>query len=130
MVINSIADLRELARRRVPRAIFDYADRGSYDEITFNRNLDDLHAIQLRQRVMVDVSKQQVATRILGEDWTIPVGIGPTGLTGLFPRQWRNARSARRAGLRRALLPVAPCRSAPSKTCAAQCKSPSGSRST
>jgi L-lactate dehydrogenase (cytochrome) len=84
MVINSIADLRELARRRVPRAIFDYADRGSYDEITFNRNLDDLHAIQLRQRVMVDVSKQQLATTVLGEDWTMPVGIGPTGLTGLF----------------------------------------------
>ena len=84
MVINSIADLRELARKRVPRAIFDYADRGSYDEITFNRNLDDLHAIQLRQRVMVDVSKQQLATNILGEDWTIPLGIGPTGLTGLF----------------------------------------------
>ena len=83
-VINSIADLRELARKRVPRAIFDYADRGSYDEITFNRNLDDLHAIQLRQRVMVDVSKQQLATNILGEDWTIPMGIGPTGLTGLF----------------------------------------------
>ncbi|HET7811408.1 MAG TPA: alpha-hydroxy acid oxidase [Steroidobacteraceae bacterium] len=83
-VINSVADLRELARKRVPRAIFDYADRGSYDEITFNRNLDDLHAIQLRQRVMVDVSKQQLATNILGEDWTIPMGIGPTGLTGLF----------------------------------------------
>ena len=61
MVINSIADLRELARRRIPRAIFDYADRGSYDEVTFNRNLDDLHAIQLRQRVMVDVSQQQLA---------------------------------------------------------------------
>jgi L-lactate dehydrogenase (cytochrome) len=83
-VINSIADLRELARRRVPRAIFDYADRGSYEEITFNRNLADLHAIELRQRVMVDVSKQQLATNILGEDWTIPLGIGPTGLTGLF----------------------------------------------
>ena len=49
-VINSIADLREIARRRIPRAIFDYADRGSYDEITFNRNLSDLAAIQLRQR--------------------------------------------------------------------------------
>src|SRR4029078_13542283 len=49
-----------------------------------NRNLADLHAIQLRQRVMVDVSKQQLATNILGEDWTIPLGIGPTGLTGLF----------------------------------------------
>jgi L-lactate dehydrogenase (cytochrome) len=83
-VINSIADLRELARRRIPRAIFDYADRGSYDEVTFNRNLDDLHAIQLRQRVMVDVSKQQLGTRVLGEEWTIPLGIGPTGLTGLF----------------------------------------------
>ena len=77
MVINSIEDLRQLARRRVPRAIFDYADRGSYDEITFNRNLADLHAIQLRQRVMVDVSKQQLATTVLGEDWTMPVGIGP-----------------------------------------------------
>ena len=54
-VLNSIADLREEARRRVPRAIFDYADRGSYDEVTFNRNLEDLAALQLRQRVMVDV---------------------------------------------------------------------------
>jgi L-lactate dehydrogenase (cytochrome) len=83
-VINSIADLRELARRRVPRAIFDYADRGSYDEVTYDRNLADLRAIELRQRVMIDVSKQQLATSILGEDWSIPLGIGPTGLTGLF----------------------------------------------
>jgi L-lactate dehydrogenase (cytochrome) len=83
-VLNSIADLREAASRRVPRAIFDYADRGSYDEVTFNRNLADLAAIQLRQRVMVDVSQQQLATTILGERWEIPVGIGPTGLTGLF----------------------------------------------
>ena len=83
-ILNSIADLRDAARRRVPRAIFDYADRGSYDEVTFNRNLADLAAIQLRQRVMVDVSAQQLSTTILGEPWTIPVGIGPTGLTGLF----------------------------------------------
>jgi len=84
MVINSIADLREQARRRVPRAIFDYADRGSYDEVTFARNLSDLAALQLRQRVMVDVSKQQLTTTVLGEEWTMPVGIGPTGLSGLF----------------------------------------------
>jgi L-lactate dehydrogenase (cytochrome) len=83
-VINSIADLRELARRRVPRAIFDYADRGSYDEVTFDRNLADLKALKFRQRVMVDVSQQQLSTKILGEDWAIPLGIGPTGLTGLF----------------------------------------------
>src|SRR6476659_9523042 len=83
-VLNSIEDLRQEARRRVPKAIFDYADRGSYDEVTFNRNLADLAAMQLRQRVMVDVSQQQLATTILGERWEIPVGIGPTGLTGLF----------------------------------------------
>jgi L-lactate dehydrogenase (cytochrome) len=83
-VANSIEDLRQEARGRVPRAIFEYADRGSYDEVTFNRNLDDLRAIQLRQRVMVDVSRQQLATTIMGEDWSIPLGIGPTGLTGLF----------------------------------------------
>lgn len=83
-IANSIEDLRQEARRRVPRAIFDYADRGSYDEITFDRNLADLRTLQFRQRVMVDVSAQQLNTRILGEDWSIPVGIGPTGLTGLF----------------------------------------------
>src|SRR5689334_18203592 len=83
-VLNSIEDLRQQARRRVPRAIFDYADRGSYDEVTFNRNLADLAAIQLRQRVMVDVSQQRLATTVLGEEWSMPCSIGPTGLTGLF----------------------------------------------
>jgi L-lactate dehydrogenase (cytochrome) len=83
-VLNSIEDLRQEARRRVPRAIFEYADRGSYDEVTFHRNLADLAALQFRQRVMVDVSKQQLSTTIVGEPWSIPVGIGPTGLTGLF----------------------------------------------
>jgi L-lactate dehydrogenase (cytochrome) len=83
-IANSIEDLRQEARRRVPRAIFEYADRGSYDELTFDRNLADLKAIEFRQRVMVDVSRQQLATTVLGETWSIPVGIGPTGLTGLF----------------------------------------------
>jgi L-lactate dehydrogenase (cytochrome) len=83
-VVNCIADLRELARRRIPRAIFEYADRGSYDEVTFRRNRRDLEALEFRQRVMVDVSKQSLSTTILGETWKIPVGIGPTGLTGLF----------------------------------------------
>jgi L-lactate dehydrogenase (cytochrome) len=83
-VLNSIEDMRQEARRRVPRAIFDYADRGSYDEITYDRNLADLRALEFRQRVMVDVSSQKLHTTVLGEEWSIPVGIGPTGLTGLF----------------------------------------------
>src|SRR6204780_4109270 len=84
MVINSIADLRELASRRVPRAIFEYADRGSYDELTIARNRADLQEIQFRQRVMRDLSRLSVASTMLGEPVTMPLAIAPTGLTGLF----------------------------------------------
>ncbi len=83
-VINSIADLRELAQRRIPRAIFDYADRGSYDEITYRRNREHLQALELRQRVMVDVSAQALETTLVGTPVTMPLAIAPTGLTGLF----------------------------------------------
>jgi L-lactate dehydrogenase (cytochrome) len=83
MILN-IEDLRELARRRIPRAIFDYADGGSYDERTIRRNAADLDAMTFRQRVMVDVSKISLATTILGSPVSMPLGIGPTGLAGLF----------------------------------------------
>lgn len=83
-IVNSIADLRALAQRRVPKAIFDYADRGAYDEITIQRNRRDLEALSFRQRVLVDVSSQSMATTLAGDPATIPLAIGPTGLTGLF----------------------------------------------
>ena len=83
-VLNSIADLRALARARVPRAIFEYADRGSFDELTLARNRSDLQAIEFRQRVMRDLSKLSVASTMLGKPVTIPLGIAPTGLSGLF----------------------------------------------
>ncbi len=100
-VITSIADLRDLARKRVPRAIFDYADRGSYDEITLRRNRADLEALELRQRVMIDLSKLSLATTVLGEPWSFPVAIAPTGLTGLFHRngEIHGARAAQRVGV-------------------------------
>lgn len=83
-VLNSIADLRALAQVRVPRAIFEYADRGSYDETTLARNRSDLDAIQFRQRVMRDLSTLNVASTMVGIPVTMPLGIAPTGLTGLF----------------------------------------------
>jgi L-lactate dehydrogenase (cytochrome) len=82
----SIAELREEARRRVPRAIFEYADRGAYDEVTLRRNRAAFDDIELRQRVMIDISRRSVATTVLGEPWSMPVAIAPTGLTGLFHR--------------------------------------------
>jgi L-lactate dehydrogenase (cytochrome) len=83
MILN-IEDLRELAKRRIPRAIFDYADGGSYDERTIRRNAADLDAMTFRQRVMIDVSKISLATTFLGSPVSMPLGIGPTGLAGLF----------------------------------------------
>jgi L-lactate dehydrogenase (cytochrome) len=100
-VLNSIEDLRQIARSRIPRALFDYIDRGSYDELTWHRNRDDLRAIQLRQRVMVDVSRLSAGTTVLGEHWSLPVALAPTGLTGFFHRDGEilAARAAQRAGV-------------------------------
>ncbi len=99
--ITCIEDLRQLARRRVPRAIFEYADGGSYDEITLQRNRADLRDLQLRQRVMVDLSSLSLATTVLGQQWTMPVGIAPTGLAGLFHRDGEicGARAAQSIGV-------------------------------
>jgi L-lactate dehydrogenase (cytochrome) len=82
--ITQIEDLRQIAMRRVPRAIFEYVDHGSYDEITLNANRADLLALRLRQRVMIDVSQRSLATTIVGQPASMPVAIAPTGLTGLM----------------------------------------------
>ncbi|WP_341991219.1 alpha-hydroxy acid oxidase [Azorhizobium sp. AG788] len=82
--VTSIADLRSIAQRRIPRAIFEYADRGSYSESTLRDNSAALAALKLRQRVMIDVSERNLATTMIGQPVTMPVAIAPTGLTGLF----------------------------------------------
>src|ERR1700759_4268775 len=83
-MILCIDDLRKLARKRIPRAIFDYAAGGSYEERTLRRNSADLDAMTFRQRVMVDVSNISLATTLLGDSVSMPLAIGPTGLAGLF----------------------------------------------
>ena len=83
-LILSTDDLRNLAKRKIPRAIFDYADGGSYEERTLRRNAADLDAMAFRQRVMIDVSKISLETSFLGSPVSMPLAIGPTGLAGLF----------------------------------------------
>jgi len=83
-LIQSIDDLRKIARRRIPRAIFDYADGGAYQERTLRANAADLDALTFRQRVMVDVSSTSLATTVLGTEISMPLAIAPTGLAGLF----------------------------------------------
>lgn len=77
-------DLRQLAMRRAPRAIFDYVDRGSYDEATLRDNRAALDALKLRQRVMIDVDRRSLATTMVGQPVTMPVGLAPTGLAGIL----------------------------------------------
>ena len=81
--ITCIEDLRELHKRRVPKAFFDYADRGSYAEETLRANRDDLKQIKFRQRVLVDVSKRDLSTKILGEPSAMPLILAPVGLLGM-----------------------------------------------
>ncbi len=82
-VITCIEDLRRLAKKRVPRMFYDYADSGSWTETTYRANEADLAAIRLRQRVAVDVSRRTLRTRMLGEEVAMPVALAPTGLTGM-----------------------------------------------
>jgi L-lactate dehydrogenase (cytochrome) len=81
--ITCIEDLRQLHKRRVPKAFFDYADRGSYSEETLRANHDDLQQIKFRQRILVDVSKRDLSTTILGAPASLPLILAPVGLLGM-----------------------------------------------
>jgi len=81
--ITCIEDLRLLHKRRVPKAFFDYADRGSYSEQTLRANHDDLQQLRFRQRILVDVSKRDLSTNILGEPAALPLILAPVGLLGM-----------------------------------------------
>ena len=110
-IVTNIEDLRRIARRRIPRAIYDYVERGSYDEITLNANRAELNAIRLRQRVLIDVSKVSLASSMLGEDVSMPVAIAPTGLTGLVhgDGEMLAARAAEAAGIKFCLSTMSIC---------------------
>jgi L-lactate dehydrogenase (cytochrome) len=82
-VITCIEDLRRLARKRVPRMFYDYADAGSWTETTYRANETDFSQILLRQRVAVDLHSRSVRTLMIGQDVAMPVALAPTGLTGM-----------------------------------------------
>jgi L-lactate dehydrogenase (cytochrome) len=100
-VVTCIEDLRELSRKRIARAIFDYVDRGSYAEATLRANRADLELLTLRQRVGIDVDSRSTRATMLGQQVTMPVALAPVGLTGL---NWADgeilaARAAERFGV-------------------------------
>jgi L-lactate dehydrogenase (cytochrome) len=101
MTIASIEDLRRLARRRLPRALFDFIDGGAQDEVTLRRNREDFQKIALVPRVLTDVSNRDQSVTVLGQTYRSPLILAPTGLPGVL---WPNgaveaARAADESGV-------------------------------
>lgn len=82
-VITTIEELRLLAKKRVPRMFYDYADSGSWTESTYRANESDFQKIKLRQRVAVNMEGRSTASTMIGQQVAMPVAIAPTGLTGM-----------------------------------------------
>ncbi len=97
----TVLDYRELARRKLPRQLFDYLDGGAYEEVTMRANVADLERVLLRQVVMRDVSNRDQGVRLLGQQLAMPVILGPVGLGGMFARraEVQAARAAEAAGV-------------------------------
>ncbi len=100
MIIANIEDFRKLARRRLPRALFDFIDGGAQDEVTLRANQSDFHRLALLPRVLTDVSKRDQSVTVLGRKLDLPLILSPTGLPGML---WPNgaieaAQAADKAG--------------------------------
>jgi L-lactate dehydrogenase (cytochrome) len=111
MKAASALDYRELARRRLPKFLFEYIDGGSYAELTLRRNVSDLESIALRQRVLRDVSKLDLSCDLFGQRLTLPVALGPIGLAGLNARRGevQAARAAESVGVPFCMSTVSAC---------------------
>jgi L-lactate dehydrogenase (cytochrome) len=81
--VTSIEDLRRIAKRRVPRMFYDYADSGAWTESTYRDNTEAFSRIKLRQRVAVNIDNRSVKTTMVGQDVAMPVALAPVGLTGM-----------------------------------------------
>ena len=88
--VAGIEDLRQVAKKRVPRTFFEYVEAGSYEELTLRANRDNLDALEFRQRVMVDVASRTQTTTIVGQPVSLPVALAPAGLTGPSIRMARS----------------------------------------
>jgi L-lactate dehydrogenase (cytochrome) len=82
-IITTIEDLRVLAKRRVPRMFYDYADAGSWTESTYRANEEDFAKIKFRQRVAVNLENRSLKSTMVGQEVAMPVALAPTGLTGM-----------------------------------------------
>ena len=107
----NVADYRELARRRIPKVLFDYVDGGSFSESTLRANAEDFQKVHLRQRVLVDVSQVSLKTEVLGQELAMPMVLSPIGMAGMCARRGeiQAARAAKKAGVPMCLSTMSIC---------------------
>lgn len=87
MIISAASDYRAAAQRILPPFLFHYIDGGAYAEYTLRRNLEDLSAVALRQRVLKNMSDLALGITLFNEKLSMPVALGPVGLTGMYARR-------------------------------------------
>ena len=111
MIISASTDYRAAAERKLPPFLFHYADGGAYAEHTLRRNVADLSDIELRQRVLKNMSELDLSTELFGEKMAMPVGLAPVGLTGMFARRGevQAAKAAAAKGIPFTLSTVSVC---------------------
>lgn len=111
MILANIDDYRQLARKRLPRFLFEYIDGGAFSESTLRANTLDLQGIQLRQRVLRDLSELSTTTQLLGQELALPLILAPVGIAGLNARRGevQAARAAESAGVPFCLSTVSAC---------------------
>ncbi|HUO94550.1 MAG TPA: FMN-dependent L-lactate dehydrogenase LldD [Rhizomicrobium sp.] len=111
MIVSSASDFRDAARRRLPRFLFDYIDGGANAEYTLRRNVSDIAALALRQRVLKDVSGISLDCEWFGQKLAMPVALAPVGLTGMYARRGETqaARAAAKKGVPYCLSTVSVC---------------------
>ncbi|HEY0918242.1 alpha-hydroxy acid oxidase [Devosia sp.] len=107
----TIDDLKQVAKRRVPKQFFDYADSGAWTEQTYRANEEDFRHITLRQRVAVNLENRNLSTTMLGQTVAMPVAIAPVGSTGMQSPdgEIKAARAAEKAGIPFTLSTMAIC---------------------
>lgn len=111
MIISASTDYRAAAQRKLPPFLFHYIDGGAYAEHTLRRNVDDLAGIELRQRVLRDMSSLKLQSQVLGETLSLPVALAPVGLTGMYARRGevQAAQAAANKGIPFTLSTVSVC---------------------
>ena len=111
MIVSSPDDYRAAAQRRLPRFLFDYIDGGANAEETLRRNVSDMQAIELRQRVLKGTAEIDLSTSLFGEKLALPLALAPVGLTGMYARRGevQAAKAAESAGIAYSLSTVSVC---------------------